>query len=479
MTDTPNLVLPYIAASQAQKHVTHNEAIRLLDGMVQLSVLSRIVATPPGSPTDGSRYIVASGATGAWAGWDLNVAFWVDGAWMRLIPRVGWIAYSVADTGFYSWNGSAWVALSAGGGSSVFNDTTFVIQDNGDLTKQLKFELVGLTTGNTRTMTVPDASGTLALLGLTQTFSAAQTFSSTSNTFGGGVGSGTQELASGATNSGNLKTVNIATAGKSGSTTNIAIGSAVAGALGTLTVNSPSVIFATTVSSIAMASANVSALYLGLGGATADATNRLSLNAPASLFNHAGAGHQIKVNKNAAGDTASLLFQSGFSGRAEMGLTGSDDWTIKVSPDGSTYFPALVCDRTTGRPTFPQGEILGPLAADPIGRADGWLWYNSTTLRTMARSGGVDRVVGQLAGTGVLAVVDNAFEASTVISAPGVTSGSVILVVLGAALDSDENSPELLDLVTLWGAGGTDQITVGATFDTPTSGSININWSAL
>ena len=252
-----------------------------------------------------------------------------------------------------------------------------------------------------------------------------------------------------------------------------------AGALGTLTINSPSVVFATTVSSIAMAAANVSALYLGLGGATADATNRLSLNAPASLFNHAGAGHQIKVNKNAAGDTASLLFQSGFSGRAEMGLTGSDDWTIKVSPDGSTYFPVLVYDRTTGRPTLPQGEILGPLAVDPTGRADGWLWYNSTTLRTMARSGGADRVVGQLAGTGVLAVADNAFEASTVISAPGVTSGSVILVVLGAALDSDENSPELLDLVTLWGAGGTDQITVGATFDTPTSGSININWSAL
>ena len=119
MTDSPNLVLPYIAGSQAQKHVTHNEAIRLLDGMVQLSILSRIIATPPGSPTDGSRYIVASGATGVWTGWDLNVAFWVDGAWMRLIPRVGWIAYSVADTAFYSWNGSAWVVLSSGGGSTT------------------------------------------------------------------------------------------------------------------------------------------------------------------------------------------------------------------------------------------------------------------------------------------------------------------------------------------------------------------------
>ena len=36
-----HLLLPYILASQAQKHVTHNEALRLLDAMVQLSVLDR------------------------------------------------------------------------------------------------------------------------------------------------------------------------------------------------------------------------------------------------------------------------------------------------------------------------------------------------------------------------------------------------------------------------------------------------------
>lgn len=64
-----------------------------------------------------------------------------------------------------------------------------------------------------------------------------------------------------------------------------------AGALGTLDINSPTVTFASSVSAIAMAAANVSALYLGLGGATADATNRLSINAPASLFKNAGAGH--------------------------------------------------------------------------------------------------------------------------------------------------------------------------------------------
>ena len=62
---TTHLLLPYILAAQAQKHVTHNEALRLLDGLVQLSVLDRDLTAPPGSPTDGDRYIVGSGATAA------------------------------------------------------------------------------------------------------------------------------------------------------------------------------------------------------------------------------------------------------------------------------------------------------------------------------------------------------------------------------------------------------------------------------
>ena len=99
MSDTStHLGLPYLLAAQAQKHVTHNEALRLLDAMVQLSVLDRARTTPPASPADGDRHLVASGATGLWAGWDLNVAFWVDGVWLRLVPRLGWRAW-VEDEG--------------------------------------------------------------------------------------------------------------------------------------------------------------------------------------------------------------------------------------------------------------------------------------------------------------------------------------------------------------------------------------------
>jgi hypothetical protein len=111
---TTHLLLPYILAAQAQKHVTHNEALRLLDGLVQLSVLDRDLTAPPGSPTDGDRYIVGSGATAAWAGWDLNVALWTDGAWLRLPPRTGWRAW-VEDEGLLLvYDGSVWVGTTPG-----------------------------------------------------------------------------------------------------------------------------------------------------------------------------------------------------------------------------------------------------------------------------------------------------------------------------------------------------------------------------
>ena len=105
---SPHLLLPYILAAQAQKHVTHNEALRLLDAVVQLAVLDRDLTVPPASPADGDRYIVASAATGFWAGWDLNVATWVDGVWMRLVPRVGWLAWIADEAMIVVWNGTIW-----------------------------------------------------------------------------------------------------------------------------------------------------------------------------------------------------------------------------------------------------------------------------------------------------------------------------------------------------------------------------------
>ncbi|MCW5720093.1 MAG: DUF2793 domain-containing protein [Devosia sp.] len=74
---------------------------------------------------------------------------------------------------------------------------------------------------------------------------------------------------------------------------------------------------------------------------SADDTNRLAVASDASLFTHAGGGHQLKLNKAGGGETASLLFQSNWTGHAEMGLMGDTLWRIKVSADGSIWRDAI------------------------------------------------------------------------------------------------------------------------------------------
>jgi hypothetical protein len=221
MDETPNLKLPYIMAAQAQKHVTHNEAIRALDALVQASVLDRHLASPPPAPSDGARYIVAAGATGAWTGKTGQIAAFQDGAWMFYPPHEGWLTWVADEDQLVAYDGAAWVAAGGGGGGSV-NPTP----------------LVGV-------------------------------------------------------------------------------------------------------------------------NATADTTNRLSVSSPASLFNHEGSDHRLKVNKAAAANTASVLFQTGFSGRAEFGTTGDDDWRVKVSPNGTTWFDAIIANRNTGAVSFPNTPLAG------------------------------------------------------------------------------------------------------------------------
>ena len=86
--------------------------------------------------------------------------------------------------------------------------------------------------------------------------------------------------------------------------------------------------------------------------ATADTTNKLSVASDAILFSHNGSGIQTKLNKSAAGNTASFLYQTGFSGRAEFGTIGDDNFTLKVSSDGSTWRDAMKVVASTGRIAF-------------------------------------------------------------------------------------------------------------------------------
>lgn len=124
MADTDNLNLPLIEASQAQKHVTHNEAILGLDAMTMLSIIDKDLATPPGSPSNGDRYIVASSGTGDWSGEDGKVAAYQNGAWEFYTPQTGWIAYVEDESILYKYESSAWskfnIAASGNGAGIEF-----------------------------------------------------------------------------------------------------------------------------------------------------------------------------------------------------------------------------------------------------------------------------------------------------------------------------------------------------------------------
>lgn len=80
----------------------------------------------------------------------------------------------------------------------------------------------------------------------------------------------------------------------------------------------------------------------------ADANNPLSVSASGSLFTHDGDSHRLTINKNSTPDTASVVFQNNWSGRAEFGLTESNEFELKVSPDGQNWQTALSIDETSG-----------------------------------------------------------------------------------------------------------------------------------
>lgn len=248
MSDTPLLALPYIASSQAQKHVTHNEALSLLDGLLHLSAISRGLAIPPVAPVDGDRYLIAASPTGAWLSHAGQFALRMEGAWRFFVPRKGWRLWVEDENIFLIYNGTAWISPA-----------------------------------------VPSALQNLSLLGV---------------------------------------------------------------------------------------------------NATADSSNKLAVSSSSVLFNNVGAGVQFKINKNASADTASLLLQTGFSGRAEIGTAGDDNLHFKVSADGSTFSESLIVAAATGVVTAKNSVVLDPQSADPTVPSNGQLWYNSTTGKFRARQNG-------------------------------------------------------------------------------------------
>ncbi|BCP52837.1 hypothetical protein K32_14540 [Kaistia sp. 32K] len=108
---TVHLALPYLAPSQAQKHVTHNEALRRLDGLVQLAVEAVSANTPPGAPAEGARYLLGASPTGAWAGQAGALAVFADGSWWFATPEVGWLAFDKATATLLVRKAAGWTAV--------------------------------------------------------------------------------------------------------------------------------------------------------------------------------------------------------------------------------------------------------------------------------------------------------------------------------------------------------------------------------
>ncbi len=224
MDETKLLSLPYLAAGQAQKHVTLNESLRRLDIVVQLSALSRQLGQPPAAPEEGARYLVPDSASGPWQDFAGHVAAWQDGGWVLIAPGTGWLAW---------------------------------IEDEGRLL-------------------VATASGWIPALGPLQ----------------------------------NLDRLGI--------------------------------------------------------GTIAEGADRLAVRGTATLLTHDGSGHQLKLNKAMAAATASLLFQTGWSGRAEIGTVGNDALALKMSADGQAWLTALVV-QPDGR--IGIGGVTAPSVALHLGGA--------------------------------------------------------------------------------------------------------------
>jgi hypothetical protein len=125
MANSPRLGLPLLQAAQAQKHVTVNEALVLLDGLTQLSFLSVSIQTPPGLASDGDCYALPIGSVNDWQGRDGEIAIYSNGGWVFATPQTGWRAWVQDTTTEVVFDGSDWVAgvvaMSQNGAASTFS----------------------------------------------------------------------------------------------------------------------------------------------------------------------------------------------------------------------------------------------------------------------------------------------------------------------------------------------------------------------
>lgn len=102
------LGLPYLAAGQAQKEWTHNEALALLDLAAQAAVEAAGLDAPPPAPVEGQAWIVGVRPTGAWAGRPRALAGWTAGGWRFVEAREGMAAWVAAEGAVARFRAGEW-----------------------------------------------------------------------------------------------------------------------------------------------------------------------------------------------------------------------------------------------------------------------------------------------------------------------------------------------------------------------------------
>jgi len=85
---TDKFELPLLFSGQAQREFFINEALTLIDAIMQMAVLAAQTA-PPTTPSEGHAYRVLPGATAEWIGQDNNIAIFAGGTWKYISPQNG------------------------------------------------------------------------------------------------------------------------------------------------------------------------------------------------------------------------------------------------------------------------------------------------------------------------------------------------------------------------------------------------------
>lgn len=215
------------------------------------------------------------------------------------------------------------------------------------------------------------------------------------------------------------------------------------------------------------------ALYLGVGGATGDSTNPLSVRGSGSLFDGNTGGHQVRVNKNAAGDTGGFLFQTGFSGRAEFGLLGNNDFTLKTSANGSAWNDAFAVTAGTGvldfkvAPTLLGTDLRTNIPDNIFALADDADPTKRAVFQLSGITTGVTHTYTLPNLTGALATIGNlsqTFAGTTVFSAATVTVGTSTAAAtygVGTGATTTGNT-KTVNLGTAGASGSTTVVNIGS-----------------